>query len=142
MEEFARRGDLSNTRARFQLGTLVQRSRPLSPGATSVCYLGWLVLAAFAPLWGSVSLKETSLPSFITSFPLVSLFLFLSAASYWMLWAVGRGGSLTWLAALSALFPVWDSIISNGPPLGLCCIPISSEKGVAFSRWLDWGGES
>ena len=93
MEEFAGRGDPSNTKAGFQLGTLASRSRPLSLGATSICDLDWVVLATLAPFLGSVSLEETSLPSSITSFPFCSLFLFLSVASSWVSWEVGRGGS-------------------------------------------------
>ena len=69
MEEFAGRGDPSNTKAGFQLGTLARRSCPLSLGATSVCDLDWVVLATLSPFLGSVSLEETSRPSSITSFP-------------------------------------------------------------------------
>ena len=126
IEEFIRRGDLSNTRGEFWFGTLVRRLCPLSPGALLLKDLVWVVLATLAPLWGSFSLRGTPRPSSITSFPFCSRFLFLFASLGWGSWRVGREGCLAWPATLGALPPAWDSMISRRLALGLCCIPIAS----------------
>lgn len=81
MEESKGNGAPSSSSGKFQVGTLGWRSGTLSTPIPLAEGFFYAPFAIFAPFGGSSSLEGITSPSSDTSFPFLSLILFLSAGS-------------------------------------------------------------